>query len=75
MKMNPLDKIAMILVVIGGLNWGLVGFFKYDLVATIFGDLSMGARVVYSIVGLSALYLLLMMSKMMMKKPAGNQPS
>lgn len=46
----------MILVVIGGLNWGLVGFFKYDLVAAIFGDMSTLSRIVYDLVGLAALY-------------------
>lgn len=59
-KMNALDWIAMILVIVGGLNWGLVGFFKYDLVATIFGDMSTVARVVYDLVGLAALYMLVM---------------
>ena len=55
MKMNPMDWVAMILLIIGGLNWGLVGFFEYDLVASIFGDMSGAARVVYAIVGLAAL--------------------
>ncbi len=55
---------AMILVVIGGLNWGLVGFFKYDLVASIFGGAdNMIARIIYDLVGLSALYLLFAMMK------------
>ncbi len=59
MKMNMWDWIAMILVVIGGLNWGLVGFFNFDLVATIFGDMTMMTRVVYSVVGLAAVYVLI----------------
>lgn len=57
-KMNPVSWIAMILVIIGGLNWGLVGFFKYDLVAAIFGDMSALTRVIYALVGLAALYML-----------------
>jgi hypothetical protein len=57
-KMNSASWIAVILVIIGGLNWGLVGFFKYDLVAAIFGDMSALTRVIYALVGLSALYML-----------------
>lgn len=56
MKMTWIDWIVMILIVVGGLNWGLVGFFQYDLVATIFGDESTMARIVYDLVGLAALY-------------------
>lgn len=56
-KLNALDWIALILVIVGALNWGLVGFFKFDLVAAIFGDMSMLSRVVYALVGLSAVYL------------------
>ncbi|MFA7654386.1 MAG: DUF378 domain-containing protein [Candidatus Magasanikbacteria bacterium] len=56
-KLNALDWIALVLVIVGGLNWGLVGFLKFDLVATIFGDMSMLSRVVYALVGLAAVYL------------------
>lgn len=49
--------IACILTIIGGLNWGLVGAFHFDLVAAIFGDMSALSRIIYVIVGLSALYL------------------
>lgn len=56
--MNPVSWIAVILVIIGGLNWGLVGFFKYDLVAAIFGDMSGLSRIVYALVGLAALYMI-----------------
>ncbi|OGH73869.1 MAG: DUF378 domain-containing protein [Candidatus Magasanikbacteria bacterium RIFCSPHIGHO2_02_FULL_51_14] len=64
MKMNGLDWLTFILVMIGALNWGLVGFFGFDLVATIFGDMSTLSRVVYALVGLSALYMLWKMPKM-----------
>lgn len=67
MKMNPIDKLAYLLVVIGGLNWGLVGFFKYNLVDKIFGVESTGARVVYSIIGLAALYMFYTMVVMIAK--------
>ena len=54
--MKSLDLIVAILLVVGGLNWGLVGFAGFDLVAGIFGDGSWLARVVYALVGVSALY-------------------
>lgn len=54
--MNTLGTVALVLLVVGGLNWGLVGLFEYDLVAMIFGEMSMLARAVYSLVGLSAVY-------------------
>lgn len=54
--MKTLDVVVAILLVIGGLNWGLVGFFKFDLVAAVFGNMSPLARIVYSLVGLSAVY-------------------
>lgn len=56
-KLNALDWLALILVIVGGLNWGLVGIFNFDLVATIFGDMSGLSKVVYTLVGLSAIYL------------------
>ena len=53
-----LDLIALILVVVGCLNWGLVGFFNFDLVATLFGAMSIVSKVVYALVGLSALWMI-----------------
>lgn len=58
MKMNTLDWIAIVLVVVGGLNWGLVGLLDFNLVATIFGDMSFLSRTVYTLVGISAVYLI-----------------
>lgn len=63
-KLNSLDWVALVLVVVGGLNWGLVGLFKFDLVATIFGDMSALSRLVYSLVGVSAVYLLAISAKL-----------
>ena len=57
-KFNTLDWIGMILLIIGGLNWGLVGLFDFDLVAYLFGEMSILSRIIYDLVGLSALYLL-----------------
>ncbi|NTU99269.1 DUF378 domain-containing protein [Candidatus Falkowbacteria bacterium] len=55
-SLNAFDWITLVLVIIGALNWGLVGFFSFDLVATIFGSMSIFSRVIYSLVGLSAIY-------------------
>jgi uncharacterized membrane protein YuzA (DUF378 family) len=55
-KLNTLGLISLILVIIGGLNWGLVGFFSFDLVAALFGASPMLVKIVYDLVGLSALY-------------------
>jgi uncharacterized membrane protein YuzA (DUF378 family) len=54
--MRTFDIVAAVLLVVGGLNWGLVGFFNFDLVATLFGAGSPLARVVYGLVGIAALY-------------------
>lgn len=55
-RWNLIDWIAFILVIIGGLNWGLIGIFDFDVVAAIFGMKTMAAKVVYTLVGISALY-------------------
>jgi uncharacterized protein len=60
---RKLDTAALILTVVGGLNWGLVGLFRFDLVAAIFGGMKFGetnvaSRIVYTLVGLSAIWLL-----------------
>ena len=54
--MNALNLITLILLIVGGLNWGLVGLFNFDLVAALLGSGSMLARIVYGLVGLSALW-------------------
>ncbi|MFQ5492952.1 MAG: DUF378 domain-containing protein [Candidatus Dojkabacteria bacterium] len=64
-----LYMLALLLVVVGGLSWGLVGLFDYDLVATLFGDMSTLARVVYALVGLGAVWVALVwVSETMNKK-------
>jgi len=55
-SMSAIDWIAMVLLIIGGINWGLIGLFRFDLVATLFGNMSPVSRVVYVLVGISALY-------------------
>ena len=54
--MRAIDVITLVLLIVGGLNWGLVGLFELDLVATLFGEMSALARVVYALVGASALW-------------------
>lgn len=55
--MKTLDYIALILVVVGAINWGLIGFFEFDLVATLFGGVdTILSRIVYSLVGIAGLY-------------------
>lgn len=54
--MKTLDTIALVLVIIGAVNWGLIGFFRFDLVAAIFGDMTAFSRVIYALVGIAGLY-------------------
>ena len=54
--MKVIDKIALVLVVIGAINWGLIGFFNFNLVSTIFGDMTVISRIIYALVGISGLW-------------------
>lgn len=54
--MKPIDVIAAVLLVVGGLNWGLVGILDFNLVAALFGSGTILASIVYGLVGLAALY-------------------
>ena len=54
--LSAADWVAMTLLIIGGLNWGLIGLFNFNLVSALFGEMSALTRVVYTLVGLSALY-------------------
>jgi uncharacterized membrane protein YuzA (DUF378 family) len=62
--MSALDYIAMVLLIIGGLNWGMVGLFDIDMVGVLFAPGSTLTRVVYVLVGLAALYSVVTMAKM-----------
>ena len=53
--MNILRYTAYILVLIGALNWGLIGLFNFNLVSTLFGDMTLVSRIIYSMVGVSAI--------------------
>lgn len=63
-KLSVFDWIVLILVIIGGLNWLLVGIFSFDVVAAIFGTMSVVARIIYVVVGLCAIYLLVISGKL-----------
>ncbi len=54
--MKTLDYIALILVAIGAINWGLIGFFDFDLIRVVFGNMSMVSRIIYALVGIAGLY-------------------
>ncbi len=55
-NMKTFDIVVWVLLAVGGLNWGLVGIFNFDLVAFIFGQMSIVSRIVYTLVGLAAIY-------------------
>lgn len=54
--MKVIDKIALLLIIIGAINWGLIALFNLDLVALLFGDMTILSRIVYGLVGLSGLW-------------------
>lgn len=62
--MKLVHWVAVILVLVGGLNWLLVGAFNFDLVAAIFGQMSVLARIIYILVGLSAVFLIFNIKKL-----------
>ena len=63
-RLGAFDWLAMVLMIIGGINWGLVGLMNIDLVAVVFGDGTTAARVVYALVGLAALYSIYTLSRL-----------
>lgn len=54
--MKIIDKIALLLIIIGAINWGLIGIFEFNLVDTIFGEMSILSRIIYTLVGISGLW-------------------
>ncbi|SFA89311.1 DUF378 domain-containing protein [Clostridium frigidicarnis] len=60
-KLNALDKLAMVLVLIGALNWGIIGLLNVDLVGLLFHSIPTLQRVIYILVGVAAIYLLILM--------------
>ncbi len=63
MEKNVLDWLALVLVIVGGLNWGLVGIANMDLVALIFGSIPILQQLVYIVVGLAAIYMIYFATK------------
>lgn len=64
MERNWLDIVALILIIIGSINWGLIGFFRFDLIASLFGQLSAISRIIYAIVGIAGIYSLILFWKL-----------
>jgi len=54
--MKVIDTIALILIIIGAINWGLIGLFNFNLVDTIFGTMSIISRIIYTLVGIAGLW-------------------
>ena len=54
-QVKVIDKIALALIVIGAINWGLIGIFNFNLVGAIFGDMTVLSRIIYGLVGVSGL--------------------
>ncbi len=54
--MKIIDKIALVLVIIGAINWGLIGFFNFNLVEMIFENMTIISRIIYALVGVSGLW-------------------
>lgn len=77
-KMSGMDWVGMVLLIVGGLNWGLVGAFDFNLVSEIFGENSTLGDIVYILVGLAAVWMvgmsLMKKSDGMMQKPMDSKP-
>lgn len=58
MQSKGIDYTCLTLVIVGAINWGLIGFFRFDLVAFLFGDMTWLSRIIYALVGLAGLYML-----------------
>lgn len=69
MRLNALDWIAMVLLIVGGLNWGLVGLFDIDVVARLLGVMTTASRTVYVLVGLAAIYTIYLCVRKLPAKP------
>jgi uncharacterized protein len=70
--MKTTDIIAAVLLIVGGLNWGLVGLFNFDLVAAVFGSMSVISVIVYSLVAVSAIYLSFILGSLQRKHLAAS---
>ena len=64
MERNWLDIVCLILIIIGAINWGLIGFFNFDLVSVIFVNMSMITRIIFAVVGIAGIYSLVLFWKL-----------
>ena len=65
MNSKGLDYTILLIVIIGAVNWGLIGFFKFDLIAFLFGDMSWISRIIYALVGIAGLYMVSMFGRVL----------
>ena len=63
LRLGTLDRIALILLIIGGLNWGLVGAFEVNLVTVLFGPSSTLSRIIYILIGIAGLYVIYLLAR------------
>jgi len=72
---KPVDVVAYVLIIVGALNWGLVGFFNFNLVAWLFGEMSTISRIIYALVGLAGIYGIVALPGMLRRwyKPAPSE--
>lgn len=68
-RLNTLDWVALVLLVIGGLNWGLLGLFGIDVVARLLGDMTTASRALYVLVGVAAVYAIYLCAGKLPAKP------
>jgi uncharacterized membrane protein YuzA (DUF378 family) len=66
---SALAILSLVLLIVGGLNWALVGLFNFDLVAALFGEMSLVSRTVYVLVGLAAIYALTLFPRLTRSNP------
>ena len=64
MERNWLDVVCLILIIIGAVNWGLIGFFSLDIISVIFGNMSMISRIIYAVIGIAGIYSLVLFWKL-----------
>ena len=69
--MQFVNGLALTLLIIGGLNWGLIGVFEFDLVAAIFGPMTLLSKIVYTLVGVSAVYSIFLLKPFVNTYPRG----
>ena len=64
MNSNGIDYTALAITIIGAINWGLIGFFRFNLVSFLFGDMTWLSRIIYGLVGICGLYLITLFGRL-----------